>query len=291
MIALEFRKELLTAEGKMVLDINLRIDERDCLTLYGKSGAGKTTTLRILAGLAEPDEGFIQVGGDIWLDTDKGINWPPQKRSCGLVFQDYALFPNMTVRKNLEYALSSQEDPGIVDRLLEIVDLRKLAGRKPDTLSGGQRQRVALARALVRKPKILLLDEPLAALDMEMRRKLQDELLNIHKEFTITTILVSHNLAEIFRLSNRVAVIETGLITRSGALADVFIGKKLSGKFKFEGEILNIEHDDVVYILTVSIGNNVVKVIATEDEAGQLSVGDKVIVSSKAFNPLLIPAG
>ncbi len=197
----------------------------------------------------------------------------------------------MTVRKNLEYALSSQEDPGIVDRLLEIVDLRKLAGRKPDTLSGGQRQRVALARALVRKPKILLLDEPLAALDMEMRRKLQDELLNIHKEFTITTILVSHNLAEIFRLSNRVAVIETGLITRSGALADVFIGKKLSGKFKFEGEILNIEHDDVVYILTVSIGNNVVKVIATEDEAGQLSVGDKVIVSSKAFNPLLIPAG
>jgi molybdate transport system ATP-binding protein len=269
--------------------MDLRIGEHDFVTLYGKSGAGKTTTLRILAGLTAPDSGYIQVGDNVWLDSQKGINLPPQARPIGFVFQDYALFPNMTVRKNLEYALTSRKERDIVDELLEVVDLKNLANRKPDTLSGGQRQRVALARALVRRPRILLLDEPLSALDMEMRLKLQDEILNIHRRFNITTILVSHNFSEIFKLSNRVLIIEQGKIIHSGPPAEVFIAKKLSGKFKFEGEILEKQKSDVVYILTVSIGNNLVKVIATKEEAAQLQTGDRVIVASKAFNPILIP--
>jgi molybdate transport system ATP-binding protein len=195
----------------------------------------------------------------------------------------------MTVRKNLMYALGSHRDVEIVDTLLEMVDLKNLAARKPDTLSGGQRQRVALARALVRRPKILLLDEPLSALDMEMRLKLQDEILNLHKQFDMTTILVSHTLTEVFRLSHRVVVIDKGKIIKSGKPADVFIEKKLSGKYKFEGEILEMQQDDVVHILTLSIGNNVVKIIATDDEARGLRIGDKIIISSKAFNPILMP--
>lgn len=289
MINFRFTKQLIATEGTINLRVDQEVGEHDFVTLYGKSGAGKTTTLRILAGITDPDEGCIQVGGETWFDSRKGINLPPQKRSIGFVFQDYALFPNMTVRKNLEYALASQKDRGIVDELLEVVDLQNLADRKPDSLSGGQRQRVALARALVRRPQILLLDEPLSALDMEMRLKLQDAILNIHRRFNITTILVSHNFSEIFKLSNRVLIIDRGEIIKSGAPADVFIGKKLSGKFKFEGEILQKQKSDVVYILTVSIGNNLVKVIATEEEAAQLQPGDRVIVASKAFNPILIP--
>ncbi len=289
MIKLDIKKQLLAADGNLELNISLNIAEREFVTLYGKSGAGKTTTLRILAGLTNPDEGHIQVGEEIWFDSKKRINLPTQKRRIGFVFQDYALFPNMTVHRNLVYALASRQDAGIVETLLEMVDLKNLADRKPDTLSGGQRQRVALARALVRRPKILLLDEPLSALDMEMRLKLQDEILNLHKQFNMTTILVSHTLTEIFRLSSRVVVIDRGKIIKSGKPADVFIEKKLSGKFKFEGEILEMQQDDVVHILTLSIGNNVVKVIATDEEARGLRIGDKVVISSKAFNPILMP--
>ncbi len=289
MIKLDIKKRLLTAEGSFDLDVKLDIEAGDCLTLYGKSGAGKTTTLRILAGLTEPDEGLIRSGETTWFDSTRGINLPPQQRRVGLVFQDYALFPNMTVRQNLEYALDSRRDAGLVDTLLEMMDLQHFAKRKPETLSGGQRQRVALARALVRRPQILLLDEPLAALDMEMRLKLQEEILKLHKQFHLTTILVSHHLPEIFKLSDRVVVIDKGRIVKSGGLTEVFIGKKLSGKYKFEGEILAMQKSDVVHILTVSIGNNLVKVIATEDEAQQLRLGDKVIISSKAFNPILLP--
>lgn len=289
MIHLSVKKQLTGAEGSFFLDLNIEIARKELITLYGASGAGKTTVLRLLSGLTRPDSGRIQVNGETWFDSNQKIDLPPQKRAVGFVFQDYALFPNMTVRKNLEFALSSQKDKNIIDRLLEITDLEKLAERKPGTLSGGQQQRVALARALVRRPKILLLDEPLSALDPDMRHKLQDEILSIHREFNITTILVSHHLSEIFRLANRVLVLEKGAVIKSGSLTDVFMDKKLSGKFKFEGEIIEINREDVVFVVTVLIGNNLVKVIATDDEARELKIGGRVIVSSKAFNPILIP--
>ena len=289
MIRFHAQKKLLTSDGPIDLNIDLEIAARECLTLFGKSGAGKTTALRILAGLTRPEQGYIEVDGKVWLDSTRNICLPPQQRPVGFVFQDYALFPNMTVRENLRYALAAGEDSVIVEELLEAVDLHALAQRRPASLSGGQRQRVALARALVRRPKLLLLDEPLSALDMEMRGKLQDEILKLQQRFPVTTLLVSHNLAEIFRLSQRVALIERGRITALGLPAEVFITKQLSGKFKFEGEILAIQPEDVVYIVTVSIGQNVVRVIATDSEVDQLRVGDRVIVSSKAFNPILMP--
>lgn len=288
MIKIKIRKQLIAAEGKMDLAIDLEVKEREFITLFGKSGAGKTTILRILAGLTQPDEGLIKVDNEIWLDVENKINLSPQKREIGFVFQDYTLFPNMTVKENLEYALENKKDNGVIDKLLEIVDLKELQNRRPDTLSGGQKQRTALARALVRKPKILLLDEPLSALDAEMRLRLQDEIIKIHKQFNITTILASHDLAEILKLSNKVFFIEKGLIVKSGKPPDVFTKDKISGKFKFVGEILDIQKDEVVYILTVLIGNNIAKVIATEAELEDLKIGDKVTVVSKAFNPIIM---
>lgn len=289
MIKIEITKKLLTAQGEMELRIDETFEQRDFVALFGKSGAGKTTTLRILAGLTKPDSGLIRVNDEIWFDSKNGVNLPPQHRAIGFVFQDYALFPNMTVRQNLDYALARSEKRTIVAELLAMVDLQQLAGRKPQTLSGGQRQRVALARALVRRPKILLLDEPLSALDDEMRRKLQNDLYALHKRFEMTTILVSHDLGEIFKLCQRVLVIDEGQIIKNGHPTEVFIGKKLSGKFKFEGEILAIQQNDVVFIITIAIGSTPVKVIATAEEISGLSVGNRVIVASKAFNPVILP--
>ena len=137
--------------------------------------------MRLIAGLETPDSGVIDVDGEVWFDSGKKINLPPQRRSIGFVFQDYALFPTMSVRDNLLFAAETAQQRHNVDELLELIELTNLAQRLPATLSGGQKQRVALARALVRHPKILLLDEPLSALDPSMRQKLQDELALIHE--------------------------------------------------------------------------------------------------------------
>jgi molybdate transport system ATP-binding protein len=196
----------------------------------------------------------------------------------------------MTVRGNLEYARDVVSDALPVNMLLDMVELKELQNRLPDTLSGGQKQRVALARALVRSPKLLLLDEPLSALDQSMRIKLQDDLLHVHREFKITTVIVSHDMAEIFRISDHVLMIEGGRIVMQGRPGEVFAGSTISGKFRFTGELVDIRKNDVVYILTILIGNNLVNVVATEEEIRGLDIGDKVIVASKAFNPIILKA-
>ena len=168
----------------------------------------------MVAGLMRPDSGFISLGDDVWFNHEKRIDVIPQKRSVGMVFQDYSLFPNMTVRQNLEFALSTGQDRQIVDELLEISGLGNFAGKRPTLLSGGQRQRVALARAMVRMPAILLLDEPLSALDTRMRTTLQDYILDFHRRFNLTIILVSHDLNEVIKMSRRVLVLEGGTISK-----------------------------------------------------------------------------
>ncbi|MFD2562731.1 ABC transporter ATP-binding protein [Aquimarina rubra] len=288
MIEVNINKTLSTAKGKMLLDIQLNIEKGEFVTLYGPSGAGKTSTLRILAGLLSVDNGQITVDQKVWLDTEQKINVTPQKRKIGYVFQDYALFPNMTVRKNLEFALEKDQDKGVIEELIAIVALEELQHRKPETLSGGQQQRVALARALVRKPEVLLLDEPLSALDIKMRSKLQDYILKVHRQYKLTTILVSHDVGEIIKMSDKIYCLEDGKINRSGDPVTIFTNDQLSGKFQFTGEVIGIQQEEVVYIVTVIIGNNVVKIIAQESEITDLGIGDKVIVASKAFNPVLV---
>jgi molybdate transport system ATP-binding protein len=287
MIKIDIHKNLSAHDGNMNLHINCEIEKGELVTLYGESGAGKTSTLRILAGLLKPDKGEITIENNTWVDTKNKIFLPPQKRNLGYVFQDYALFPNMTVLQNLEFATDNLQDKKVITDLIEMMELGELKNRKPQTLSGGQQQRVALARALVRTPDILLLDEPLAALDYKIRLKLQDYIAKIHHEYGLTTVLVSHDIGEILKLSDRVIVLEQGKITRQGNPSEIFSNQNISGKFKFIGEILKIEPQDVVIIVSVLIQNNVVKVIAEKSEIQTLSIGDKVVVASKAFNPLL----
>jgi molybdate transport system ATP-binding protein len=287
MIQFKIQKKLQSASGEMLLDLDFEIKQNEFVTLYGASGSGKTTTLRILSGLTNADKGTIVVDNTIWLDTDKKIQLPPQKRKIAYVFQDYALFPNMSVRENLSYALEKGQDKTIIEELLSLMELEQLQHQKPAQLSGGQKQRVALARALVQKPRILLLDEPLSAVDNEMRVKLQDYIIQAHRKYKLTTILVSHDISEIYKMSDQVIILENGKISKQGTPEQVFSSRLVSGKFQFVGEILKIEKENFVYIVAFLVGNNVVKIIAMEEEIQDLEIGSKVLLASKAFNPIL----
>lgn len=288
MITVKAQKSVITSHGPLRLDVDFQISGQELVTLYGPSGVGKTTVLRMIAGLTNPEQGFIEVDGEVWFDSARGINMSVQQRQISFVFQDYNLFPNMTVRENLRYALKDRRDEPLIDEFLKMVDLAELSQRRPNTLSGGQKQRVALVRALLRKPKIFLLDEPLSALDLELRLKLQDEIFAIYQRFKIPTIFVTHDLSEIFKLAHHIMVMDQGRIVRSGTPAEIFGQDVLSGKFKFIGHILAMEKENFLYLVTVQIGNNLTKVVATEEEAKDWRVGDRVLVAAKAFNPLIV---
>nr|WP_294786026.1 ATP-binding cassette domain-containing protein [uncultured Flavobacterium sp.] len=287
MIQIDAYKTLQTADGELPLDISLTIKMGQFVAIYGNSGAGKTTILRILSGLTDAEKVTIKVEELIWDDSNRKFHLPVQKRSIGFVFQDFALFPNLTVKENLEFALSKNDSKEMVSELIELMELQSLQNSKPQNLSGGQKQRVALARAIVRKPEILLLDEPLSALDDDMRFKLQDYILKIHKKYNLTTLMISHSISEIFKLSDTVIVVDKGRIIKEGTPEAVFSEQKISSKFQVTGEIINITKSDVVFIIQVSAGNNIIKVIATEEEAVEYKIGQKVLVASKAFNPII----
>lgn len=289
MIELDISKKLFSAQGEFTLDVQLHIEPGEFVTLFGQSGAGKTTLLRCLAGLAEPDTGSIVVGGETWFDSQNKTSLAVQQRRVGYMFQDYALFPNMSVRGNLEFALRKGASRARVDELIEIMALGELQQRKPATLSGGQQQRVALARALATEPRLLLLDEPFSALDQQTRLRLQDEVLRLQRHFGLTTVMVSHDVSEVYKLSRRVLVIEHGSVVSVGSPAAVFGAGQAGGKFSFAGEVLAIEAADVVFAVTLLVGNQIVRVIASADEAQRIKPGDRVLLLSKAFNPVLLP--
>ena len=205
--------DLVTTEGPLELDASFELEEGRVGALLGRSGAGKTTILRAIAGLHRPKRGRIEVAGRVWFDSEAGVDLPPQERQAGFVFQDYALFPNMTVEENLRFALPRGADPAIIEELLAMTELAELRGRRPQRLSGGQKQRVALARALVPRPPLLLLDEPLSALDPETRQRLQDELKALHARFGTTTLLVSHDPAEVRRLAGTAFRLAAGRVS------------------------------------------------------------------------------
>ena len=297
MIEVDITKKLFSAQGEFTLELKLNIKRGEFISLFGQSGAGKTTLLRCLAGLEKPDAGLIKVNGVTWFDSQSGVMLKAQLRHAGYMFQDYALFPNMSIRGNLEFALRPNARRDRVTELIELMGLGDLQQRKPDTLSGGQKQRVALARALAAEPDMLLLDEPFSALDHATRVRLQDEVMRLQRHFGLTTVMVSHDISEVYKLSQRVMVIEQGRILKQGTPADVFKSGQTNskagsgGKFSFAGEVLEIETADVVFAVTLLVGNQVVRVIATADEAKNLQQGDRVMLMSKAFNPVLVPVG
>lgn len=288
MIYLDFQKKLYSTQGEVLLKVQCSLKMRELITLFGKSGAGKTTILRILAGLTTPDFGIIKVQDSIWFSSKDKINIPPQKREIGFVFQDYALFPNMSIEENLLFALPKRGDKKHIEELLEIVELQNFRKVKPSMLSGGQQQRVALIRALVRNPKILLLDEPFSALDASMSQRLQEELLKIHQKFELTTFFVSHNLADVFYLSQYVLHLSNGVVDKQGTPSEVFLKDLPSGKFRQSGTIVEISVNGLVAIVRVLVGNWSIEVVVSKSEGENLKVGDLVLVSSKAWNPIIV---
>ncbi|MEZ4989140.1 MAG: ABC transporter ATP-binding protein [Saprospiraceae bacterium] len=253
MIRIALKKSLLSGHGPIDLDVEFKVRTGELVALSGPSGSGKTTLLRILAGLLRPERGYIEVEGECWLDTGQNINWPTQKRNVGLVFQDYALFPHFNIRQNLRYALEKGQADDHLQDLISVMGLANLLDRKPETLSGGQRQRVALARALVRRPKLLLLDEPLSALDAEMRHRLQAYIMRVHRAFGLTTVLVSHDQREITRMADRILFIREGHISIETVDRQT-PGVSTNASLGVIAKIVEVEQMLDAYYLQVSIG-------------------------------------
>ncbi|NRB52865.1 MAG: ATP-binding cassette domain-containing protein [Saprospiraceae bacterium] len=277
MIDFRLEKRLNFAEGGQQLDVEIQLEKGQFVTLYGKSGAGKTSILRMLAGLLRPDAGHIGVQGQQWYDYQKNIFLSPQKRQLGFLFQDYALFPNMSVRENLLFALPKDQPDAIIAELIELMELRELQNRRPNRLSGGQQQRVALARALVQKPPLLLLDEPLSALDQEMRLKLQEYLLEIHQKYGLTTILVSHEPNEILRLSDTVYVIEQGQLVNTCTPQELF-SDTVSQSFSCIGKIISLFEEEGQVKLKLLVQEQIILHRVAKAKARGWAVGQEVEV-------------
>ena len=285
-------------EGEAVLDnISLEISKGEFITLLGSSGCGKTTTLRIIAGLEQPD------AGSVWLDGREVTGLEPNQRDVNTVFQNYALFPHMNVAENIGYGLKLKKVPKSeirkkVSQMLELVQLEGYERRKPSELSGGQKQRVAIARALVNNPKVLLLDEPLGALDLQLRRAMQIELKHLQNKLGITFIYITHDQEEAINMSDRIAVMKDGRIEQIGTPDEIYNHPKTSYVATFVGNA-NILHGAAERIqgenAIVKIGNDrvIVKLETsqqnTEDTGVKqyLSAGEKVTLAVRSENILL----
>jgi len=281
MIEIDIQKKLHGAEGEMLLQINSTIETGSFIALSGVSGSGKTTFLRILAGL-EKAEGEMRVDGEVWLSPT--YVKPTQQRKIGFVFQNHALFPNMSIEEHLLFV---NKDKTLAKELLDITQLSALADRLTATLSGGQQQRVNLCRAMMSKPTLLLMDEPLSALDNTMRTKLQNEILTLHKRFGTTTIMVSHDPSEIYNMAQRVIVLDSGKVIEDGSPKEVLLKTSGSAKFSFEGKLIDIVQVDVVYIAIIAIGQQLTEIVVSHDEINHLTIGQMVNISTKAFSPLI----
>ena len=208
------------AEAPIPLDVAFRVEPGALLALVGPSGSGKTTLLRSIAGLWTPATARVAVDGHAWLDTAARVNLPPHRRRVGLVFQNYALFPHMTAAQNVMAAMD-RPDAAEADRILALVNLHGLGGRRPAQLSGGQQQRVAVARALARRPQALLLDEPFSAVDRATRERLYGEIIALRAHLQMPVVLVTHDVNEAQLLADRMVVIEAGRMLRAGTTAEV----------------------------------------------------------------------
>jgi molybdate transport system ATP-binding protein len=235
------RAEASTRLGALRLEVALEVRAGECLALAGPSGAGKTSVLRIAAGLVRPERGLVEANGETWLDTERGVDLPPERRRCGYVFQEYALFPHLSAWQNVAYPLRGMPRAERRERALELLDrfgLRELADARPRTLSGGERQRVAVARALARKPDVLLLDEPLSALDARTRASASRELGAVLRDVEVPALLVTHDFAEAAQLGDRVGVIDAGRVVQEGTPSELAAAPRSAFVADFTGAVV-----------------------------------------------------
>jgi molybdate transport system ATP-binding protein len=217
----DFALTLEDRERRFELKVAFSSDD-DRIVMYGQSGAGKSATLQAIAGLLAPQRGRIVVGGRTLFDSSAKVDLPARERRVGYVFQDYALFPHLTVYDNVAYGLRrfgkwrlNDENLSRIADMLRLMDLHPLADARPGSLSGGQRQRVALARALITQPQILLMDEPFAALDVRLRRRMREELTDVQQRFAVPLVLITHDLQDVEQLAQTLVVIDFGKVTRT----------------------------------------------------------------------------
>jgi molybdate transport system ATP-binding protein len=235
------RVDVRTRLGALELQLTLEVAPGECLALAGPSGAGKTSALRVAAGLLRPQHGLVVANGETWLDTERGIDVAPERRRCGYVFQEYALFPHLSAWQNVAYPVRAGSRASRRERALELLErfgLREHADTLPRTLSGGERQRVALARALARRPEVLLLDEPLSALDTRTRASAAHEVAAVLAEVQVPTLLVTHDFAEATQLGDRVGVIDAGRIVQEGSATELAAAPRSAFVADFTGAVV-----------------------------------------------------
>jgi molybdate transport system ATP-binding protein len=237
LLRVEARHEL----GDLLLDVELAVKRGECLALAGPSGAGKTSVLRVAAGLLRPEQGRVDANGETWLDTERDIDVPAEQRRCGYVFQHYALFPHLSAWQNVAYPLRGLRKDERRERaaaLLERFGLAERANARPHTLSGGERQRVAVARALARRPEVLLLDEPLSALDARTRAAAARELGGVLRESEAPTVLVTHDFADAAQLGDRVGIIDRGRVVQLGTPSELAATPRSAFVADFTGAVV-----------------------------------------------------
>ncbi|GMR05255.1 MAG: ABC transporter ATP-binding protein [Thermodesulfobacteriota bacterium] len=259
---MEMKVELKKSFDGFNLDVSLTLRE-DLLVLFGPSGAGKSQILKMISGIVKPDAGVVTVGGQTLFDSAAGVDLPIRERRIGHLFQDYALFPHMTVYGNIAYGITHLDRASVREKVAELIAVMRLAGfegRFPHELSGGQKQRCALARTLAAGPRLLLLDEPFSALDYQVREKLRADLLNIHRLYPITTVLVTHDLEEAYMLGHRIAVLNNGRIEQTGGRDDVFyrpvtrnVARFMGARNIFSGRVSSLDAS-VVTLASPGIG-------------------------------------
>jgi molybdate transport system ATP-binding protein len=235
------RIEARTRLGELELDVALDVRAGECVALAGPSGAGKTSVLRVASGLLRPERGRVVCDGELWLDTERGIDVPPERRRCGYVFQEYALFPHLTAWRNVAYPLRGMPRSERRRRAQELLDrfgVGRLADSRPRTLSGGERQRVAVARVLARQPGVLLLDEPLSALDARTRAGAARELEAVLREAEVPALLVTHDFADAAQLGDRVGVIDAGRIVQEGTPSELAAAPRSAFVADFTGAVV-----------------------------------------------------
>jgi molybdate transport system ATP-binding protein len=277
MVEIAIQKKLLTATGAMQLRAETAFAAGELVSLYGHSGAGKTSVLRMLAGLMKPDGGYIRVDGVSWYEAAQRVHMPTQQRRIGFVFQDYGLFPNMNVRENIAYGIRQRTDRYLADELLDLTGLTRFARSPVQSLSGGQQQRVALARAIGSKPALLLLDEPLSAIDNTLRLQLQEMLLEVHRRFQLTTVLISHDVEEILRLSDRLLHLDNGVIETYTNPSAFFYRSSLG----LTGRVIHIDEHQVA---TVLLQERMIRVNAADSG---IAVGEEAAIFYDAPAPFI----
>ena len=233
--------ELSVSAGDREVRADFEVDRGRCLALAGPSGSGKTTILRAIAGTLAKSQGRVSCGEEVWLDTSLGVRWSPEQRRCGYVFQDYALFPHLSAWRNVAYGLDGiprRRRAAMARGALERFALGERADARPHQLSGGERQRVALARALVRRPSVLLLDEPLSALDPRSRVAAAREIAGILRESEVPAILVTHDFADAARLADEVCVVDAGRIVQRGSASALAAAPRSAFVADFVGAVV-----------------------------------------------------